>query len=171
MQSLQWILFNCGMTIEPCLKFHAVPSQSQCMTCRSRSQDSEFFYVKSLQCQLLQSLWLIWVVFGMNGYNILKCFGKEKRISGELPVRRQVLISRTLHLLPYFLCANSEGSGERRLAWAFAGRLCDKYHNLMSWLIYTSYFPSWISCSLQKICCSTELKSHLLDIHLEARSS
>ena len=22
----------------------------------------------------------------------------------------------------------------RRLAWAFAGRLCDKYHNLMSWL-------------------------------------
>ena len=35
-------------------------------------------------------------------------------------------------------CVNSEGSGEtaqmRRLAWAFAGRLCDKYHNLMSWL-------------------------------------
>ena len=34
----------------------------------------------------------------------------------------------------------SEGSGEtarmRRLAWAFAGRLCDKYHNLISWLIY-----------------------------------
>ena len=23
----------------------------------------------------------------------------------------------------------------RRLAWAFAARLCDKYHNLMSWLI------------------------------------
>ena len=34
------------------------------------------------------------------------------------------------------MCANSEGSGEtarmHRLAWAFAGRLCDKYHNLMS---------------------------------------
>ena len=34
--------------------------------------------------------------------------------------------------------ANSKGSGEtaqmRRLGWAFAGRLCDKYHNLMSWL-------------------------------------
>ena len=33
------------------------------------------------------------------------------------------------------MCANSEGSGETvwmgRLAWAFAGRLCDKYHNLM----------------------------------------
>ena len=43
-----------------------------------------------------------------------------------------------LRLLPYFMCANSEGSGEtarmRRLAWAFAGRLCNKYHNLMSWL-------------------------------------
>ena len=36
--------------------------------------------------------------------------------------------------------ANSEDSGEtariRGLARAFAGRLCDKYHNLMSWLIY-----------------------------------
>ena len=35
--------------------------------------------------------------------------------------------------------ANSEGSGEtvrmRRLTWAFAGRLCDKYHDLISWLI------------------------------------
>ena len=44
---------------------------------------------------------------------------------------------RTLRLLPYSMCANSEGSGETawmsRLAWAFAGRLCDKYHNLMSW--------------------------------------
>ena len=41
-------------------------------------------------------------------------------------------------LFQYFMCANSEGSGEtarmRRLAWAFAGRLCDKYHNLISWL-------------------------------------
>ena len=37
--------------------------------------------------------------------------------------------------------ANTEGAGEtarmRRLAWAFAGRLCDKYYNLMSWLIWT----------------------------------
>ena len=36
------------------------------------------------------------------------------------------------------MCANSEVSGEtarmRRIAWAFAGRLCDKCHNLMSWL-------------------------------------
>ena len=47
--------------------------------------DFEFFSVKSLQCQLLQSLWLIWIVFGMNGYKILKCFRKEKRVSGELP--------------------------------------------------------------------------------------
>ena len=47
---------------------------------------------------------------------------------------------RTFRLLPYFIRANSEGSGQtarmRRLAWAFAGRLCDKYHNLMSWLDY-----------------------------------
>ena len=48
------------------------------------------------------------------------------------------MFGRTLRLLPYFMWANSEGSGEtaqmRRLAWAFAGRLCDKYHNRMSWL-------------------------------------
>ena len=43
-------------------------------------------------------------------------------------------------LLPYFMCANSEGSGEtarmRRIAWVIAGCLRDKYYDLMSWLIY-----------------------------------
>ena len=52
---------------------------------------------------------------------------------------RCLSFGRTLRLLPYFMCANSEGSGEtaqmRKLAWAFAGRLCYKYHNLMNWLI------------------------------------
>ena len=36
------------------------------------------------------------------------------------------------------MCANSKGSGKivqmRRLARDFTGRLCDKYHNLLSWL-------------------------------------
>ena len=45
------------------------------------------------------------------------------------------MFGRTLRLLPYFMCANSEGSGNnawmRMLAWAFAGRLCDKYYNLI----------------------------------------
>ena len=82
-QRLQSILFICGVTIEPCLKFYAVPSQSQCKTLRSRSQ-TLIFCVKSLQCQLLQSLWLIWIVFGMNGYKILKCFRKEKCVYGNL---------------------------------------------------------------------------------------
>ena len=43
LQSLQWILFNCGVTIEPCLKFYAVPSQSQCMTLRSSSETLNSF--------------------------------------------------------------------------------------------------------------------------------
>ena len=30
----------------------------------------------------------------------------------------------------------SDSSSTSILAWAFAGRLCDKYHNLMSWLIF-----------------------------------
>ena len=51
---------------------------------------------------------------------------------------RCLIFRRSLRLLLYFKCANSEGSGEtarmRRLAWAFAGCICDKYHNIMSWL-------------------------------------
>ena len=50
-----------------------------------------------------------------------------------------LIFGRTLCLLPYIMCANSEGSGEtagmHRLAWAYTGGLYDKYHNLMSWLI------------------------------------
>ena len=85
LQSLQWILFSRGMMIEPCLKFYAVPSQSQCMTLRSGSQTLNFFVLNLYSVSCLQSLWLIWIVFGMNGYKILKCFRKEKRVSGELP--------------------------------------------------------------------------------------
>ena len=53
-------------------------------------------------------------------------------------VARCLIFGLPLRLFPYVMCVNSEGSGEiewnRRLIWAFAGRLCDKYHNLMSWL-------------------------------------
>ena len=55
---------------------------------------------------------------------------------------------QTFRLLIYFMCANSEGSGEtarmRRLTWTFSVRLCDKYHNLMSWLnwcLQVTYIP------------------------------
>ena len=47
------------------------------------------------------------------------------------------------------MCTNSEGSGEtarmRRIAWALAGRLCDKYHNLLCWVISVtvSDFFTW----------------------------
>ena len=41
------------------------------------------------------------------------------------------------------MCANSEGSGETArmssLAWAFAVRLGDKYHNFMSWLSFIGH--------------------------------
>ena len=46
-----------------------------------------------------------------------------------------------LRLIPYFIYTNGEGSGETarmpRLAWAFTGRLYDKYQNLMSGLIFS----------------------------------
>ena len=54
-------------------------------------------------------------------------------VSGERSLPIGLLVGRTLRLLPFFMCAKSEGSGEtvrmRRLACAFVGRLCDKYHN------------------------------------------
>ena len=52
LQSLKWILFNCGMTKELCLKFYAVLSQSQCMTLGSRSQTLNFFVLNlySVSC-------------------------------------------------------------------------------------------------------------------------
>ena len=56
--------------------------------------DFEFLCVKSLQCQLLQSLWLTWILFGMNGYKILKCFRKEKHVSGELPCPATGLVGK-----------------------------------------------------------------------------
>ena len=68
--------------------------------------------------------------------------------SGEA---RCLIFGRTLCLLPYFICANSEGSGETaqmcKLAWTFAGRQCDKNHNLMSWLKYQRAQP----CGLNSI--------------------
>ena len=46
---------------------------------------------------------------------------------------RCLIFDRTLPLLPYFMCANSKGSGETaRMPMS----LCDKYHNLMSCLKY-----------------------------------
>ena len=51
------------------------------------------------------------------------------------------------------MCANSEGSGRiarmHRLAWAFASRLCDKYHNLMSRPNWNKGYPCVISYALQ----------------------
>ena len=49
----------------------------------------------------------------------------------------RLIFGQTLRLLPYFMCANSEGSGETA---RIALRLCDKYHNLMSCLIFSAYY-------------------------------
>ena len=54
--------------------------------------------------------------------------------------------------------ANSKSSGEtarmRRLTGAFLVRLCEKYHNLMSWLICSFYLPviytSMLECSSER---------------------
>ena len=47
------------------------------------------------------------------------------------------IFDMSLYLLPNFVYARSEGSGEtgrmRRLAWAFAAHRCDKNRNLVRW--------------------------------------
>ena len=60
-------------------------SKILCSTIPIPVHDLKIKVTESLQCQLLQSLWLIWIMFGMNGFKILKCFRKEKCVSGELP--------------------------------------------------------------------------------------
>ena len=55
-----------------------------------------------------------------------------KRAAQPSSRARCLIFGGTFCLLPYFMWANSEGSVET--AWAFAGHLSDKYHNLMSWL-------------------------------------
>ena len=58
--------------------------------------------------------------------------------SQSLSVARNVNLFQKLPLVPLFMWANSDGSGEtermRRLTWAFTGHLCEKYHFHMSWL-------------------------------------
>ena len=69
---------------------------------------------------------------------ILRNLILQSRIRSHPVGARCLIFGWTLHLLPYFKCANSDDSGEtarmRRLAWAITGCLCDKYQNLMCWL-------------------------------------
>ena len=50
---------------------------------------------------------------------------------------RGLIFGVTIHLLPYFKYTSSESSDKTgpmpRLIWAFVGRLCNKYQNLMCW--------------------------------------
>ena len=59
LQSLQWILFNCGVTVEPCLKFYIVPSQSQCMTLTSSSKTLFVFCFFVVVVSFLLSLYSV----------------------------------------------------------------------------------------------------------------
>ena len=71
----------------------------------------------------------------------------EKLLTGTLSLNttnlRKLILQMRIRSHPVGLdvmWGNSEGSGETvrmcRLAWAIARRLCDKYYNLMSWLLY-----------------------------------
>ena len=72
----------------------------------------------------------------------VKSFFKRACVAIQWGQMSGLLVGPFVYLLPYFMCANSEGSDEtarmRRLAWAFAVHLCDKYHNLELALIMSS---------------------------------
>ena len=83
---------------------------------------------------LISGLWFPWPIYMFFEMR----FDLGTLDSGERSLPFRLLVGCTLHLLPYFMCVNSEGSGKTvrmcRLTWTFVGHLCDKYHNLMSWL-------------------------------------
>ena len=92
------------------------------------SDSISIFQAKDTKMSHLMRLWH--VLSSVNSF-----FEWHTQLSSEA---RCPIFGRTLCLLLYFMCANSEGCGEtarmHRLAWALAGRICGKYHNLMSWL-------------------------------------
>ena len=98
------------------------------------------------QCTLL-SLHLEYSTFikGVSGLLYLSHLMRSWHFSSSVFKREcattQCLFGRTSSWTSSILrVCESEGSGEtarmRRLSWAFAGCLCDKHHNLMSWLIF-----------------------------------
>ena len=71
LQSLQWILFNCGLAIRALSNILCSTIPVPVHDLKIKVTGFEFFCVTSLQCQLLQNLSFIWIVFGMNGYKML----------------------------------------------------------------------------------------------------
>ena len=72
--------------------------------------------------------------------------------AGSVIQRSDVVFART-----GLRCLRFETARMRRLSWAFAGRLCDKCHNLMSWLSHTKVVFArtgllWERCSCERSC-------------------
>ena len=69
---------------------------------------------------------------GEPSHGIMVLFVLRKLILQTRMRSHPVGLGRTFRLLSYYFHTSYEGSGEtarmRRIAWAFAGRLCDKYH-------------------------------------------
>ena len=120
MQSFQWILFICGVAIEPCLKFYTVLSPFQLT-------DFEFFVLKFSSVSFYKSLELIWIMFGMNICKILKRFRKEKhnfRLAVLSSDRSYCLIQYIL--LEICLASNFENRASGSMA-VFVSNLCYSY--------------------------------------------
>ena len=72
-------------------------------------------------------------------FNLRKLILQTRMCNHPVEVDAQVFVGPFIYFHSSCVRTAKEGSGEtaqmRRLASASAGRLCDKYHNLMSWLI------------------------------------
>ena len=94
---------------------------------------------------LLSTGWLAHIVTRLNisEYNNAHTVLSErptgrflKRVGG-IPNIRAKTIFEPAHVIMVLFVLRKLILQTRRLAWAVAGRLCNKYHNLMSWLIPT----------------------------------
>ena len=92
--------------------------------------------------------WVAYVKAEMSHVMRLWFFSSPVNHSSNMHVQpssgaRYLIFGRTLRLLPYIMCEQCslwQDCALRRLAWAFVGRLCDKYHNLMN-----SHESKWCS--------------------------
>ena len=137
LQSLQWILFNCGVTIEPYLKFYAVLSQSQCMALRSGSQTLNFFVLNLYSVSCCKAFdWfescLVWM-----DKRFWNASERKSASQASCPVRRQsyyiLFYEQTMQIL-------SRCCFLRCLIWFCTVCLCPCYGTLGTCgLIYFSY--------------------------------
>ena len=111
-----------------------------------RLQQLSLYFVQT-KCMfycLMQTIYYehYFYIFNRQYYEILHMpFNSDPSNAPVQPLNSQKMMC--LFVWNFFQFANSKGSGKtawmRRLTWAFAVGLCDKYPFLLNWLIFTCH--------------------------------